>query len=532
VVLADHPGTQLLLLDEVPTTPRTPGGPGTHPLDPVLAVLAARYDSDSTRSVPTATDPELGLIVTGGFEHPQTGRAARVRAAQERLDRLRADLAVAEAATAQAQRERAHAQRVLRAVRDALRHAELSAERADLLAEQPAAVTTRDDAAEELAHAEAELLAASNELTIAQIRQRDASHHVNRLDREINDLRQAIAQDNTDAHVTTADGYRHALGADLARANALLEDTTGNLDVRRNRATAELRHAIDVLTDKPPREDAAQRRDPLALQLYALRDWCDDPDTQSQEPPEPFEAKVAALDGWLSARGRQDADRLAQIARVRSDRQRQLEATETRIRQDQDMAATAANNAKTIIRTRIADVEKQLRALWAQAGRHTISLHTTPTEPRTAEEPVTWELVISWQDSPDLPPRRYTDQVNTAERIVVHTLLAVAALATQSTPRGRVVVIDEFGQNLDLRNVPEVASILNRIALHVGLTIVLSCQDIFATLITQHCQTLIEVQHPDQRDALNAPPHVTLGPQPPEIVELFSDYWTTGRPVL
>lgn len=535
-VLTDYPGTQLLILDEVPTAPRTPGGQGTHPLDPVLEVLAARYTSTSTHPHPTAADTELGLIVTGGFEHPQTGRAARVRAAQARLDRLRADLADAETASGQAQHKLTLARQLLRAVQEARQHADLTTEYALSTAVMREASTTRDHAAEQLAQAEDELQSANNELTTATVRQKDAGQQLKRLDNEITELRKAIADDNTDTYATAADSFRHALGADLAQANDLLanatETPTATPDELRNRAAAELRHAITVLTDTPPRDDAIQRSDPLATQLYALFDWADKPNAPAQERPQPFHTKAAALDGWLRAHGRQDAHRLQEIERIRAARQRDLEATEKRLRQNQDVAASAARSAKTVIRTQITSVEKQLRTLWAQAGRDAINLHPTPTEPQTPEEPVTWELNISWQDSPDVPPRRYTDQINTAERVVIHTLLAVAALATQSNPRGRVVVIDEFGQNFDLRTVSEVAETLHRIAVTVGLTILLSCQDIYATLIAEHSQTLIEVRHPNERDALNAPPHITLGPLSPEIIELFGDYWTTGRPVL
>jgi ABC-type cobalamin transport system ATPase subunit len=96
-----------------------------------------------------------------------------------------------------------------------------------------------------------------------------------------------------------------------------------------------------------------------------------------------------------------------------------------------------------------------------RVGRSEINMHITHTEPTSADEPVTWQIDLSWRVTDGEPLRRYTDKINTAEFVLVHTMLVAAALSCVANPLGRLIVIDEFGQNLDMVNMPAVVEALS-----------------------------------------------------------------------
>lgn len=132
-----------------------------------------------------------------------------------------------------------------------------------------------------------------------------------------------------------------------------------------------------------------------------------------------------------------------------------------------------------------------------------------------------------------LPPGRkpveYSNPPNTAELIILHLLLAVAALVAATTPRGRMLVLDESGNNLDAPNLRRVSQALRQVAEKYGLTVVLACQDLYTDLIAEQAAGMIQLVRSSPGDALNAPP-VIQAEEDREIAETLAPYLRMGRP--
>lgn len=111
----------------------------------------------------------------------------------------------------------------------------------------------------------------------------------------------------------------------------------------------------------------------------------------------------------------------------------------------------------------------------------------------------------------------------------MHLLLATAALAAATTPRGRVLILDESGNNLDAPNLRRVSQALRQVAEKYGLTVVLACQDLYTDLVAEQAAGMIQLVRSSPGDALNAPP-VIQGEEDRNIAETLAPYLRMGRP--
>jgi hypothetical protein len=101
-----------------------------------------------------------------------------------------------------------------------------------------------------------------------------------------------------------------------------------------------------------------------------------------------------------------------------------------------------------------------------------------PVKPTSRPQPLRWELHPQWLPQ-GRKPVDYSNPPNTAELIILHLLLATASLVAATAPRGRVLILDESGNNLDGPNLTRVSTVLQQVAERYGLTVVLACQDLY-----------------------------------------------------
>jgi hypothetical protein len=521
-------GTVLVEIERTPDglAPRRPHGPGTHPLDRLLADLDHRW---RLREGPVASIADAtGVVVRGAYSTAQTGRAGRLAAARDAFGAAEQARRIAAAELIAATNVRDTAQRLLDAFADAERHAELCAERETLVDQLHAGEENYEQVTH--AHNEAARVAA------------DASYRFDRLKREQDDAQNQATR--LSAQIDALDSERQAALSELgtlplddfsAAYQAMSPETDADtlaagapaLGTLRNQVAARMRAALAALPDQGLIADPTYGP---AVALTEFANWCAAPTDDLM--PVPFDELVASFDRWLQIKSDGDDAERENIQALRQERRQRIDAVSRRIANNLDLADTARTNAKNDIRRKLGDVQKQLRQMWLRAGRAEINLHITHTEPSSPNEPLTWHVDLSWRAHSGEPLRRYTDKINTAEFVLVHTMLGAAALSCISNPHGRLIVIDEFGQNLDMVNMPAVVDVLSQIAQQYGLTVILACQDIAAPLITRQCDILIEVQHVSSREALNRAPHVTGHQADADVVRMLADGWVSGRPVL
>ncbi|WP_020539682.1 hypothetical protein [Longispora albida] len=526
-VLGDQPGAVLVTIDDADPSripARRPGGAGQHPLDALLDDLARRWQPASPAAV---QDLSAGMVILGGFDKPQTGRAARLAALQARVQELEAAAGTASAKLSAAEQTLAAASRLATAVKQAAQHSQLKDEESELAATAAALQDKLAAEAEALNTAQGAHATAAGRLQALTGQRESAQKEVRRIDEEIEQTGKARQLAMQARSGLPLEEFRVAF-ARQAGTGADPDQVPGSASSphrARTQAARELLRTIDLLPDLGSAGDS-----PHGAQLLALRAWCEN--TPDEETITDFDTHAGPLDTWLKLRSAGDEAIAADIAAVRAERAEHLAVAAQRSSQNKALARTAEENAKKIIRAKFRDVEQQLQAMWQRAGRHAIKLKVSEGKPASPDEPITWQLGITWQNARDVPARSYGDKANTAEYVLVHTLLAASALSSIANPRGRLIVIDEFGQNLDMVNIPAVADVLKQIATQYQITIVLACQDVAAPLIAEYCDVLIEVQHVSSAEPLNRPPMITAGPAHPELIHLLADAWRVGRPLL
>jgi energy-coupling factor transporter ATP-binding protein EcfA2 len=119
---------------------------------------------------------------------------------------------------------------------------------------------------------------------------------------------------------------------------------------------------------------------------------------------------------------------------------------------------------------------------------------------------------------------------NTAELIILHVLLATASLVAASNPKGRMLILDESGNNLDGPNLTRVSAVLRQVAEKYGLTVVLACQDIYTDRVARYGAGMIQLLRPSPHDPLNAPPNILHGEEDSTVLEALMPYMILGRP--
>ena len=159
------------------------------------------------------------------------------------------------------------------------------------------------------------------------------------------------------------------------------------------------------------------------------------------------------------------------------------------------------------------------------AGRDRVALRSTHVDLGDPDLPLRWEVRPEWI-LPEGDAVEYEASPNTAELIILHTLLAVSSMVSAPQPQGRMIVVDESGNNLDGGNLRRLAGILEQVATQYGLTVILACQDVYAHLIAPHTGSVVKLLRLGASDVLNAHPVVVHGPDEPEVVRLFAPYLT------
>ncbi|SCF01092.1 hypothetical protein [Micromonospora tulbaghiae] len=521
-------GTVLVEIGRSPDglDPRRPDGPGTHPLDRLLADLSRRWRP--RKGVVASLVDATGVVVRGAYPTAQTGRAGRLSAARDALAAAQEAHRTAAAELVAATDAQEMAQRLLDAFADAGRHAELCGEH-DTLIDQ---LKAGEESYEQVRHAHDDAVQTAADATYQFNRlmgeQRDAQNQVDQLTARIDNVDRERQGALSELASLPLDGFSTAYHAMSPETDAdTLAAGAPAMGTLRNQVAARMRDALTALPDQGLIADSTYGP---AVALTEFATWCAAPTDELL--PIPFDELVAGFDRWLEIQSDGDEAERENIQTLRQERRQRIDAVNRRIANNIDLADTARTNAKNDIKRKLGEVQKQLRQMWLRAGRAEINLHITHTEPSSPDEPLTWHIDLSWRTHSGEPLRRYTDKINTAEFVLVHTMLAAAALSCISNPHGRLIVIDEFGQNLDMVNMPAVVDVLSHIAQQYGLTVILACQDIAAPLITRQSDILVEVQHVSSSEALNRAPYVTGHHADADVVRMLADGWVSGRPVL
>ncbi len=542
-VLAEHPGTPVLFVASLDTLPQAAEA-SDGALTALLTTLEERMPADGPGWV---ADTALNLAIPGGFTIPLTDRHAAISASAAELRGLSEKLADAKRQQAMAHGVVRTAEWILKAAQAATRLRTVETELGSvtaLLAELPGLAATAQEVEEK----------ARESAGGAQEDVDGLDGRIGELTNRINTLRSgpegttelrgqlADARLNANALRLEATKWQDAAGIrDLSVAQQRLADDDVAVSAHQretafHEARQHLRHAITAVhVPDRPSEDAPtatvtispEKNRELNDGLATLYRWCDDP--LPAKEPKAFDAVARPLTQWLDWNGAEDQQREETIHTDRVRHQEEIEAADRAADEAREWITSQRETQIAIVNKAFHDTERTLNELLESVNKDPIKLRPKHLDIEDTSQPLRWEVHPQWTPA-NSKPVEYTNPPNTAELIILHVLLATASLVAASRPRGRMLILDESGNNLDGPNLSKVAAVLQQIAEKNGLTVVLACQDIYTDRVAAFSAGEVQLLRHSNTDPLNAPPTIMHGREDPEVLETLLPYLNMGRP--
>jgi len=266
----------------------------------------------------------------------------------------------------------------------------------------------------------------------------------------------------------------------------------------------------------------------LSQKMRDLREWCDG-SASPYERARSFDLVERPVRAWLDRHGFNDDSRAAEIHEDRLAKQEKMAAAERKADDQILMLREAQRLHLSTVTQMFATTEQTLRELLAATGRDPVALRPRHNDIDDASQWLRWEVSPQWL-TPGASPVGYENPPNTAELIILHLLLAVSALVSATSPRGRMLILDESGNNLDAPNLRRVTTVLKQVADKYGLTVVLACQDVYTHLVTPHSAGMIQLVRASSTHVLNAAPVILQQDDDPALIRSLEPYLRMGRP--
>jgi hypothetical protein len=520
----DKPGATLILGEDLLPVPEgvLSAPPGASDF---LNALSARLHP--ARGPTRIHDDELGVIVVGGYESPQTGHRGRLVAANNDLAAAEASLCDAKehasratAAVEQAETDlrRATAAEELIATRERLREAEgdvaAAARRVDELVapleaaeqayhEAAAAVLSHEQAlrtAEELlAHREEQVKAAQHALKEAQAR----------LDRLL------------------VGYWRQGWGDTVEAAQQAVAGEDRTEKTLRNRAARALADALAAIHVGPEGEDAPTPE----LREAARRggQLTDEPDRDRM--PAGLEEVGRPLHDFLAI---YETDPVIEERVGHARRTREAELAVARSEYDGlvDGLESLQHGIEQRIHQALTAISEAFERLNLESDGYGADLYIESRRPGGPLDRWRWFVTPRWKRAPTGRLLPYDNQANTAQEKLATVQLVLAALLAAPNPRGRVLVLDELGDSLGVSHRREVLRAIAATAHAKGVTVLGTCQDSVMTDAIGHCGELLYFERLAHTEAYNCPTRMFGFDENGERVDLTADALRSGRPWL
>jgi hypothetical protein len=129
------------------------------------------------------------------------------------------------------------------------------------------------------------------------------------------------------------------------------------------------------------------------------------------------------------------------------------------------------------IETAINNVSDRYAELDAAAGGYGARLDWRSIRPERPTDLWNWEVRPEWRRAPGGKWMPYTRQANSAMQKQHRTHLVLAALLAASDPAGRVLIVDEAGNDFGREHLRQVLRAFADVAERHGVTVIAACQD-------------------------------------------------------
>ncbi|MFF4774355.1 chromosome partitioning protein ParA [Microtetraspora fusca] len=467
-----------------------------------------------------------GVTVVGAFESAVTGREARVKAAEQRLNRARDAQDRAAAAVRRAEAEMAEAAGRAEGARAAVRLDEirtrLESQRELLAALHAAAdeLTPALDTSEESVSA-LDFRARTRDMEIERLEGRRSSFEADR-DR----AREQAARTATERRALDLDGLGEEWGGAVDEARAWLADEE-SLTADEWWRGAE-RHLDAAL--RGGFGDTAETGDEMPEELAFLVN--ERRGGRAAEELATFPAVCAALGAYLRGQEEYERHRRQQIETQLSSRRRDLE-TATRGAEDAAQSTAVHRAALTeAIKARLARVAEEFEKLDVGYGGYGATLDfPVPAAPADPEQRWSWRVVPKWRrgDGQGFVP--YNRRANTALMDEKAVKLVCAAAIASSGGGHLTLVLDELGRNLGKEHRREAVALFRRIGEMHGITVIGALQDDMEPYAIDACGQYVKLRRSSDAMPYNEPPVIVGHDRHAERVRMLAEWVARPRAV-
>ncbi|MFG1699390.1 chromosome partitioning protein ParA [Nonomuraea sp. NPDC049309] len=468
-----------------------------------------------------------GVSVVGTFEGVATGREARIKAAEQRLNRAKDVQESAAQAVRDAEEAVAEAQRRLEGARAGVRLAELEVK----LGERRAKLAELNAAIEELAPKVAE---AERQAAALDFRARTRDMEIERLEgrRQRHESERAQAREQ-EAKVTAE---REALKLD-----ALAEDWGGTIDAarewldalpeeERTRTADEWwriaeRHLDQALRDTFPDEDAELPEE--------LRFLLSEREGSTAREQATFAAVCGSLSSYLRGQEEYERHQRRQIEAQLVSRQRDLAAAARGAEEAAQSTAVHRAALTAAIKARLARVAEEFDKLDTSYGGYGATLEfPVPPAPADPEQRWQWRVTPKWRRGEGQAFVPYNRRANTALMDEKAVKLVCAAAIASSGGGHLCLVLDELGRNLGKEHRREAVALFRRIGETYGITVIGALQDDMEPYAIDACGQYIKLRRSSDAMPYNEPPVIVGHDQHAERVRALAAYVERGTPAV
>ena len=467
-VAAAPAGTVLVVLDEGASA-EMPGDVLEAPPG-VERFLRALID----RSDPSYVDVAAGVVVAGGFEYELCGRDAAIARARTRVEK-------AEHRNQQAVARRDAAQRGHELATDSVSRLRAVAELTQLRPEetvksQTLAGARQEQAAREEAHRQSQQL-----LVDAKVRHGTAVQERARLETELQAARDRVDRIERDeraaqeaiARIDVA-SWRRAWGDTDDAAAVTLDGDDRKEESIRKRATELLVTALERLGIDSTTGHGAPT--PAIAGVIQARSGLDEEVVAANEVRR-FDTVVQPLADWLDELAEQDGTFLEEVEIERDRWEEVIDAARRECETQSDLLDRQRDMVEQQIEGALGHVSARYGELDSAAGGYGAQLRWQSIRPQHPTDLWVWEVRPEWRRGHGAKWLPYTRQANSAMQKQHRTHLVLAALLAAQDPAGRVLIVDEAGNDFGREHLRQVLTAFAHVAESHGVTVIAACQD-------------------------------------------------------
>ncbi|MGH3712042.1 MAG: hypothetical protein ACRDT4_01035 [Micromonosporaceae bacterium] len=491
--------------------------------------LAALRSHSVHRDDPArAAHHDTGVVTIGGFDHPVSGRAARIFRARATLAEAGKQLADAEQGLGKAERAVGLANRRLTGAQAAGAAAEKRTTREQKRRELRNTDEARGRLGPRLSAARAEYDKARTDRELRQEKLKTVQASRNNIERTRQELLEQGRKLLARKAGINLDQLLEAWGGTVRSAEDRISDLSDDEQLYTEddwwrTAEEHLARILNLCFPEHIRDDAmpAEVRELLTERAVPGRG-------QAERQKDTLPRLLQAVENYLRLQADYDTHKRAQLATQRTSRRGALEAAQIGHAEAAKAAAAVRASLAKAVKARLDAVSQAFDELDQSYGGYGAGLRYAEPEPPTdPTKKWNWEITPVWRRAEGKALSPYDRRGNTAQMDEKAVKLVCAAALASGTGHPLLLVLDELGRNLGKQHRREAVALFERIGRDNGITVVGALQDDMERYAIDACGQYIKLRRSSDAMPYNQPPAIT-GYDDNEARVLLLGEWLTG----